>query len=229
MAVITISRQYGSGGDEIADRVCHMLGYKLFDKRQISRAAKEAGFSEDEIIHYASFSEDNFKVKRFLDFLLRRSRPCGPKQIGLQEKVGLLTAEEEAYSESSALNLVQHAIEAAYLTGDTVIVGRGGQVVLNGRPGVISLRIEADLEDRIQRVKNRLQERPRDRLEEIALWRAAKGLIAERDTASADYVNQFYRVDWADRSLYHAILNTSKLDIHQAAQVVIDLVHCLET
>lgn len=228
MAVITISRQYGSGGDEIADRACHILGYTLFDKRQLSRAAKEAGFSEEEIIHYVNFSEDNFKVKRFLDFLLRRSRPHSQKQIGLEEKVGILTADEEAYSESSALNLVQHAIQAAYLTGDTVIVGRGGQVVLKGKPGVIHIRIEADLEDRIQRVKKQLQDRPRDRLEEIASRRAAQTLIAERDTASADYVYQFYRVDWADRSLYHTIVNTSQMDIHQATQLVIDLVHCLE-
>jgi CMP/dCMP kinase len=227
MAVITISRQYGSGGDEIAERVCRILGYQQFDKQQISRAAKETGFSEDDVIHFADYSEGNYKVKRFLDVLLHRSRPRSQKQLKLEEKVVILTAEDQAFSESSALNLVQRAIQAAYLTGNTVIVGRGGQVVLNGKPGVIHVRIEADLEDRIQRVKDHLREHPRDRLEEIALRRAAQDLIAERDTASAAYVYQFYRIDWADRSLYHAILNASRLHIHQASQLIIDMVPCL--
>ncbi len=49
MAVLTISRQYGSGGDDIADQVCRILGYRHFTKRHIARAAMEAGLSEQEI------------------------------------------------------------------------------------------------------------------------------------------------------------------------------------
>jgi CMP/dCMP kinase len=227
MAVITISRQYGSGGDEIADRVCSTLSYKQFDKRQIMRAAAEAGFSEEEISHYADFSEQNYKIKRFLNLLLHKSRPCDPKQAGLEEKESKGTAEKPVFSESTALNLVQKAIHTVYWNGDTVIVGRGSQVMLKGKKGVIHVRIEADLEDRVQRVMHRMHESPPDREEEISLRRFALEHIDERDTASADYVYQFYRVDWADRSLYHAVLNTSKLSIDQAAQIIVDLVQCL--
>ena len=50
MAVITISRQYGSGGDEIASRVCELLGYRYFDKRMMAQVASEAGLSSKEVI-----------------------------------------------------------------------------------------------------------------------------------------------------------------------------------
>jgi len=57
MAIVTISRQYGSGGDEIATRVCEMLGYRYFDKSLMAQAISEAGLPESEIV---DFSEDNY-------------------------------------------------------------------------------------------------------------------------------------------------------------------------
>ena len=59
MAVVTISRQFGSGGDEIADRVCKLLGYHYFDKALMRRIATEASLSPTEIV---DFSEDNYKI-----------------------------------------------------------------------------------------------------------------------------------------------------------------------
>lgn len=226
MAVITISRQYGSGGDTIADRVCERLGYKHFDKRDIARAAAEARLSQREIASYADFSEENYKVKKFLDILLRRAHPHNIQSHGLEERIGTLVAEEEEFSEAAALKLVQQAILSAYQSGDTVIVGRGGQIILKDCRGVIHIRVEANLEDRIQRVKDRLRVGPRAHLAEVALRLTAQDLINERDQASSDYVRQFYNADWANPALYHAVLNTSKLDLDQAAQITIDLVKC---
>jgi cytidylate kinase len=69
MAVITISRQYGSGGDEVAALVSEKLGYPQFDKSQIEKAAAEAGLSQKEIL---DFSEENHKIKTFLDRLFNQ-------------------------------------------------------------------------------------------------------------------------------------------------------------
>lgn len=60
MAVITISRPYGSGGDEIAVRVCEMLGYRYFDKRWMAQVAPEVGLNEGEIV---DFSEDQHRPR----------------------------------------------------------------------------------------------------------------------------------------------------------------------
>jgi cytidylate kinase len=53
MAVITISRQYGSPGNEIAVRVCEILGYHYFDKRLMAQVASEVGLSEQEIVDFS--------------------------------------------------------------------------------------------------------------------------------------------------------------------------------
>lgn len=70
MAVITISRQFGSGGDELAVRLCEKLGYDYFDKRLMERVAVEVGLSQAELV---DFSEENYKVRSYFERLMGRS------------------------------------------------------------------------------------------------------------------------------------------------------------
>jgi cytidylate kinase len=225
MAAITISRQFGSGGDEIADHICQSLGYRHFDKRLIVRAAAEAGFSEQEGL---DFSEENYKVKNFIERLSARSRPVARVRVWKESTTGVRVAEEMQLSEEHALILVQKAVDAAYQNGNVVMIGRGGQILLKGRPDVLHVRIEAPMEDRIQRVKLQLKLEKKMALDTLDTRRAAQDLIAGRDAASADYLKRFYGVDWSDPLHYHLVINSGKLSLVLAAQVVIDLVHCLE-
>lgn len=224
MTVITISRQYGSGGDEVALRVCEMLGYRLFDKHHISRAAVEAGLSEQEAIDY---SEDNYKVKNFLDRLLRRPVAVAHVRVWKEDARGVPIPETQPLSEAAALNLVQKAVQAAYNAGGFVILGRGGQIILEDKPDVLHVRIEAPLEERIQRVKQQLKEEQAAYYADVGIRRAAQDLILARDAASAEYIKQFYGRDWDDPSLYHAVLNTGRLGIEKAAEVIAAMVRIL--
>ena len=137
MAVITISRQYGSGGDEIVDRVCKLLGYRCFDKQLLIQAANEAGLSEQEI---TDFSDENYKVENFMDRLFNRSSPRR-----LERKTTGRLNGEPRLTEAMAFALVNKAIEAACKVGNIVIVGRGGQIVLKDCSNVLHVRIEAPL------------------------------------------------------------------------------------
>src|SRR5512139_726579 len=67
MAVITISRQYGSEGDEIAANLCQILGYQSFNKQLMLKVASEVGLTEGEVV---DFTEDQHRVRGFLDRLL---------------------------------------------------------------------------------------------------------------------------------------------------------------
>ncbi len=221
MAVITISRQYGSGGDEIASRVCELLGYQHFDKRLIARATMEVGLSEQEIVDY---SEENHKVRSFLDRLFGRQSVVASTRVWKEDASGARSAEEIRLNEDAALALVQKAVRSAYRAGDLVIVGRAGQVILKDNPGVLHVRVEAPLEDRIQRVKEQIKAARKLYHADIELRRDAQDLIIERDAASIDYLNRFYHVDWDDALLYHIIINTGKLSIDQAAEVIVQLV-----
>jgi cytidylate kinase len=214
MTVITISRQFGSYGDEIAKKLCELLDYHYFDKALMLQAAAAAGLSEQEIVDY---SEENYKLQNFLDRLLRGPQPIARVHVWKEDAKGTRAAEAVALTETSALELVQKAIQYAHRLGNVVIVGRGGQVLLQNEPDVLHVRIEAPLETRILRVRE--QWRPDGT--QLDLRRLAQDLIQEKDAASADYLQHFYNVRWDDPNLYHLILNTGKLGIDQAVDLLV--------
>ena len=220
MAIITISRQYASYGNDIAEKICESTGYYLFDKSIIDEAAVEVGLSDAEIV---DFSEENYKIKGFFDRLF------GPQlHIWKELEDGERTKTQVDLSEENALLLVRRAVENAHRRGDTVIVGRGGQVILQGFPGVLHVRVETPIEDRIQRVREYPQIASRSFVGPLEARRAALDLIEESDDASADYLKRFHGVNWSDPMLYHILINTGKLTVDQAASFIIEAAQQIE-
>jgi cytidylate kinase len=220
MSVITISRQYGSGGDEIAALVCQSTGYKLFDKQVLARAAYDAGLSEVEMVDYC---EDNYKVKSLFERLFGGTQPVAQVRVWKESVYGLRTVEEILLDEEHALQCVQKAVQTAYELGDYVIVGRGGQVILKDHPEVLHVRLVAPLEERLLRVRQSPAITGQTYSDSVEARRAAQKMIEENDAASADYLKRFYGVDWGDPFLYHLVLNTSKLKPPQAAEAIVAL------
>lgn len=224
MAVITISRQYGSGGDQIANRVCDLLGYRQFDKRLIDQAAIEAGLSDREIV---DFSEESHKMLGFMDRLLGRTPPIRPPHGQLKDPTGTLF--DPGLTEEAALMLVQKAVRSAHQISSVVILGRGGQVILRNEPDVFHVRVIAPMEDRIQRVKINLKTVQGAYNADVSARREAQDWITERDATSADYIRRFYQVDWEDPLLYHLIINTGRMSIERAANLIAEQVHAMPT
>lgn len=221
MAMITISRQVGSGGDEIANRLCEILGYQQFDKRMIVQAAAESGLSEQEIAAWpAEYSEESFKVRGFLDRLFNRGGMVAQARVWREDATGARMVEEVMLSEESIVALVQNAIRSAHRAGKIVIMGRGGQVLLKDQADVLHVRIEAPLEQRIQRVKEQMRASRQTFHADIELRRDAQDWIHERDSSSAEYLRHFYHVDWSDPLLYHLVINTGKMRIDQAVDTI---------
>jgi cytidylate kinase len=214
MAVITISRQYGSGGDEIAKQVCRILGYQYFDKRLMAEVATEVGLSAGEIV---DFSEDQHKSRGFLERLFGVSRPVTTTRVWTENVAGTRGVEELHLDEAQSISLVQSTIRAAYAHGNLVILGRGGQVVLKAMPDVLHVRIVASLEARLRRVQEWQQIGPE----------AAQRIIAERDAGAEDYLRRFYGVNWADPLLYDLMLNTGKWDTETAAHLIVNALNYL--
>jgi CMP/dCMP kinase len=225
MAIITISREYGSGGDEVASRLCEVLGYPSFGKHLITQAAKETTLSKNNVIDY---SEDNHEVQSFLDWLFGRT--ASPVQkIAWSENPSIAKRPEHAdVHETAVLSLTKRAIQAAVRTGNMVIIGRGGQILLKDTPGVLHVRIEAPVERRIERVKQQMKKDVAAAPSDEKLHKAAADLVANRDAASADYIKRYFDVDWQYPCLYHMVLNLDKLSLEQAVQVIVAAVHSLE-
>lgn len=216
MAVITISRQYGSEGDEIAANVCQILGYQSFDKQLMAKVAAEVGLTEGEVV---DFTEDQHRVRGFLDRLLGSSTPIVMQTRNWSEdRFGVRAQDVKQIDAVDSIPLVQAVIRAAYKHDKVVIVGRGGQAVLRNDPGVLHVRIEAPLETRINRVQ----------LREGLTYELAREVVAQRDRAAADYLKRFYNVDWSDSLLYHLILNTSRWGIESASYLIVNAVNQLQ-
>lgn len=222
MPTITISRQFGSGGDEISVRVCELLGFQRFDKHMVVQAASEAGISEHEVIDY---SEEKYRIRSFLERLFDRTPTFTTVKMWEEQTEGILLAEDVKLQEDFLVNLVQKAVQSAHERGGIVVVGRGGQALLKDEKDVLHVRIIAPMEDRIQRVKERLRKDRQEFDAHIDLRRDAQDLILERDAASADYLRRFYNLDWNDPSLYHIVLNTGRLAPEQASLIIAKLVN----
>jgi cytidylate kinase len=209
MAVLTISRQYGSGGDDVASRVREQLGYRYFDKRLMSQVASEMGLSEAEIV---DFTEDDYKARGFLErvFNRRGSRVVVEAGAWTTDTRGTRSVATAQLDEEWCIRMVKSTIRGAYKGGDVVIVGRGGQAILRDDPGVLHVRIEAPLSTRVVRVQAK----------ENLTTQQAEDLIYERDRAAAAYLRRFYDIDWSSALLYHLVLNLGRWSVDQAAGMI---------
>lgn len=212
MAVVTLSRQVGSAGDEIAARICELLEYRYFDKQLMIEAAQDVGLCDHEVV---DFSEEHYKMRDFLSRLFG-GKPRTVKTLLRREEqhrlIDTLTARE--LDEAQCVELVRHTVLKAYEQGNIVIVGRGGQAILHDKPGVLHVRVVAPPSVRIQR----LRERGMSGISEIKLT------LAQQDRTTAEYLKRFFGIEWDDPAHYHLVLNTGMLDVEMAAQIVADAV-----
>jgi cytidylate kinase len=107
-----------------------------------------------------------------------------------------------------------HAIQAVIydfaVRGDALIVGRGGQVLLRNIPGAVHLRIGAPLPVRVRRIMER------ERLDE----KQAARLIQRSDRDSAGFLRFFFDVDWEDPALYDLLINTQRVSVNTAVEMI---------
>lgn len=207
MTVITISRQFGSGGTDIALRACELLGYRFVDKEIIAQAVDAVGLTSGEVV---AFTEHHSKMRMFVDRLLFP----GPNVVaevavrGTEDGQDTLAVEE--LDKAEALNLVRSAIHACYRTGDAVILGRGSQAILQELPGVLHVRVVAPMKDRVLRIQGRA----------FVDMERAHHLALRRDRKRFEYLRDMFGVDINEPTLYSLIVNSSKLGLDGAAQVI---------
>ena len=216
MAVVTISRQFGCGGLEVAAKVCELLGYSFFDKGLMAEVATDVDLSASDVV---DFSEDNYNVKSFWERLLGR----GPKTVhehetGREDTSAGDVLTTEKLDESQCILFIRSTIRAAYQKGGVVILGRGAQAVLRDMPDVLHVRLTAAEGARVRRVESR----------ENLTFSHAYQLMVERDRATDQYLDEFFGVKGDDPLLYHLILNTGKVSTNAAAQIIVTAVKQME-
>ena len=208
MAVITISRQHGSGGRAVTKLLCDRLSYRYFDKDLMAHLGAQIGLAPDQVV---DLPEDKHQVQSLVERLFGNAQtPFGdPGEWALQAK---LDAQQQM-----SVQTFQGLIRAAHEHDNVVVMGRGGQMVLHDAPDVFHVRLVAPIELRIQRVQQSTG----------MTADAARARVSQRDQASAEYVKRFYDVDAADPLLYDMVINTSKMTPAAAADLIIKALDCL--
>jgi cytidylate kinase len=199
MRAITISREYGSGGGEIAARLAHRLGWRLVDHEVVVRVARELGVSE------ADAAEHDERTESLFSRILTSMQSIQPPVYVESSTAPILLTNENDYRD--ALNKV---VTAAVEAGNVVIVGRGAQVLLAQRRDVLHVRIVASLERRIQYVMSR----------EGLGKEAARSRIQSKDRDRVRYLQVEYQRDPADAHLYDLVVNTDVIELDSAVDLI---------
>lgn len=217
MRAATVSREYGSGGGEIAARLAKRLGWQLIDHQVVTQVARELAIPEPE----AEARDENVesRVTRIMNRLrLGVSGGFVTPSAGISLGVPLSTPSSSPSAEAPSSTVgeqvyyeaLQQFVQAATNTGHVVIVGRGGQVILSGRRDVLHVRVVATLEQRIAYVMRR------EGLDEAA----ARARIQMKERARTRYMQTLYHCNHEDPHLYDLVLNTGVLDLDSAVNVI---------
>lgn len=191
---ITLAREYGSGGGQIAERVARRLGWDLIDRTLIQEISEK--------FHLKPGAAQKLQ-ERGSWWLERVARAVWLETGGTT--VDVVDAE-------SIHEFTRQSILEAYRRGNCVIVGRGGQCVLRNRPDVLHVFVFAPLEYRMERLRHRYADQKE-------LLKA----IARVDEERAAYIREFHDTQWKDPSLYHLWIN-GKLGLEASADVILNAV-----
>lgn len=199
--MVTISREFGSGGGHMAAALARRLEWRILDRELVQRVAQELGVAEEEVAerdeHVAGIGErvSAFLADAFPEMLL----PPPPSATIDHDTVQVL---------------IEATLREVAESPPLVVVGHGAQCIFGSRPGTLHVRVQAPLEERIRRVAARLALDPD----------AARTRIREEDGARAQYMRRSYGIDIDDRRHYDLIVSTGRLGIDEAARALAELV-----
>lgn len=201
--IITIEREYGCGGGEIAQLVANRLGWKLWDQRLTEEIARLANCPKS-VVEAREEKNDPLYYRLFKSFM----RGSYEGSINAP-KLNLVDSE-------TILKTTRRVVEHVAEKGNCVIVGRGSQQFLKDRQDTLRVFLYAPKEDKVRRLLSRGKSKAE-----------AEGLVDTVDHERADFIQKYFNADWPDRVVYHALLNTAIGD-ECAANMILSLVQTYE-
>ena len=201
--VITIGRQYGSGGREIGKKISEILGIGYYDDELISLAAKNSGMNSD------TLSDVDEKATNSLLYTLA----MGGSLFGGNAAIAYeMPINDKLYIAQSDV------IKDLAKKEPCVIIGRCADYVLKDYPSVINLFIYADLEKRTARVAMRRG------INEAK----ARDIIIKTDKQRANYYNYYTSRKWGRIDNYDLCIDSGRIGCDKAAEVIAEYVKHIE-
>jgi cytidylate kinase len=197
--VVTIAREYGSGGAEIGHRAAEMLGWALVDKQIIERVAAIGKIDRD----WAEQADE--QSCGWWERVLSGFRHGGPEVF-----VGGIA--DTGVDRDALQKFTARVVEEAAKAGNCIIVGRSSQCVLHRDPKALHVFIYAPVPEKLERMKHR---HPQEK--------DLPALLRRMDSERLRYAQEYFDCDSRERSLYHLCLN-STLGLDACAQLIVNAV-----
>ncbi len=201
--IITIGRQFGSGGHEIGEKLAQFWGIKCYDKELLARAAKESGYCEEMFRNHDERPTNSFLYNLVMDTYSFGYNSSTFVDMPISHKVFLAQFD---------------AIKKLAKEEPCVIVGRCADYALAEFKNCVHIFIHGDLETRIQRVAKKY-ELTSDK---------AKEMIIKKDKQRASYYNYYSSKKWASVESYHLSVDSSLLGIDGTVELIKQFVNGFE-
>jgi cytidylate kinase len=201
--IVTIEREYGCGGGEIAQRLAKQLDWKLWDQSLTEEIAKLAECPKA-VVEVREERSDPLYYRLFKSFLR-----------GSYE--GSINAHKlKVVDSESILKLTEHVVRHAAKTGNSVIVGRGSQHFLRDRLDALRVFLYAPVEEKVRRLLARGKSESE-----------AQELVDTVDRDRVDFIQRYFGVEWPNRAVYHAMINTAIGD-EAVVHMILDLMKTVD-
>jgi cytidylate kinase len=183
--IITVEREYGCGGGEIAQLLARQLGWKLWDQLLTEEIARLANCPRA-VVEAREERQDPLYYRLFKSFMR------GSYEGSLNApKLNLVDSE-------TIVKITQRVVQHAAEKGNSVIVGRGSQHFLKNRPDTLRVFLYAPRETKVRRLLRRGKTE-----------KEAEELVDTVDRERADFIQRYFHVEWPDRDIYHTMMNTA--------------------
>lgn len=193
--IITIGREFGSGGREIGEKVAEAFGITCYDKELLARAAKDSGLCEEVFEHHDERPTSSFLYNLVMDTYSFGYNAASFVDMPISHKVFLAQFD---------------SIKKLASEGPCVIVGRCADYALADFENVVKIFIHADMESRIARIAGKYDLTP-DK---------AKDMILKKDKQRASYYNYYSANKWGHSDTYDISINSGKLGIDGTVKLI---------
>ncbi|MDD2958689.1 MAG: cytidylate kinase-like family protein [Lachnospiraceae bacterium] len=191
--IITVGREFGSGGRAVAEQLAEKLGIKCYDKELLTLTAKKSGFSEKFIQENEEKKTDSFLFNLVMGISSQTSNLTGTQPLSVQ-----LYMEE--------FKIIKETAEKE----SCVFVGRCADYVLRDRKDVLSVFIMAPMKSRITRIMDKYGIGEKEASEKIL----------KTDKERASYYNYYSDRKWGKANTYQLCIDTSEIGIDGAVEMI---------
>ena len=203
LPVITISRQFGSGGHEVGEKLAKRLELPFYDKELIALAAKKSGFSEEVFADVDEKATSSLLYSMVMGSYAFGTRGPGINEMPINDKLFIIQSD---------------IIKKAAAEGPCVIVGRCADYILREHPNCLNVFVHANKSARIKRI--------------VGLGycdeKKAPDFVTKKDKQRANYYNFYSNNRWDDLQNYDLTIDTSRFSVDLAVDMIIDAAKLLD-